>query len=130
MARAALWTLALAGVAAWPVRELLGDAGLRALAWAACVAFLGACAGRLPRLLIPQDRPEAPVQAAMAGFGVRLLTTAVLAFVAITVGRPHGIAFALSVTGLYLVLLVLEVRDAVREIADVAPATRPPAGAA
>jgi hypothetical protein len=114
-------TAVVAGAAAWPVAALAGGAALWAMLLAAGVALLGAGAGRLPRRWLRSEGPEAPVHAAMAGIGARLVTTAALSLVAVLALDISGTAFAASVVGFYMLLLVLEVRESVREVAGEAP---------
>jgi hypothetical protein len=103
------------------VAQWVGEDGIPTLLWAAGAAFVGAAAGRLPRLWIPADRPEAPAQAVLAGFGARMVVTAAIAFAILALALPPRVPFALSVVGLYLALLLLEVREAVREVVAAAP---------
>jgi hypothetical protein len=129
--KAAAATLLVSAAAAFPVAAVWGSDGLRALAVAAAVAFLGAAASRLPRLLIPVRGPETVVHRAMAGIGMRLLGTAVLTLIVVVTRLVPPIAFAACVVALYAVLLGIELREAVVEVgrAPVAPATPPaPAG--
>jgi hypothetical protein len=111
LGKALLLTGVLAGLCALPVRAWWGEAGLRSLAVAAVAVLLGAAAGRLPWVLIPATTPDAPVHAAMAGIGARLLVTSTLALVAILTRLADGIPFAAPVGVLYLALLGLEVRE-------------------
>jgi hypothetical protein len=114
--KALVVTAAVAAAAALPVRAYWGEPGLMALAFAAGVALAGAAVGRLPRRLIPSTTPDAPVHAAMAGIGARLLATSALAFVVTLSGAVPSLPFAASLVVLYMALLTLEVRDAVLEI--------------
>jgi hypothetical protein len=110
-------TVAVCALAVFPVRAFWGESGLLALAVAAGVALVGAALGRLPRLFIPREGPDAPVHQALATIGARLLSTAALAL-AVVVARPvPNVPFALCLVVLYLVLMGLEVREAIVEVA-------------
>jgi hypothetical protein len=121
-ARFLLKALVLAGavcaVAAWPVRELWGEGGVVGLLLAAGSALLGALAGRLPRRVIPGGTPQAPVHQAMAGIGTRLLVTAALALLVVSLGWAPTLPFVLPLLVLYFALMALEVREAIAEIAS------------
>jgi len=114
--RAAALTVVLGAVAWVLVGQLAGAAAQPVVPWAAAAALLGLTLGRLAGLLVPPGRPETPAQAALVSLGVRLCSTAALAFVALQVGVAPATTFALVLGALYLSLLVLEVAQAVAEV--------------
>ena len=115
--RAAGLTVALSAVAWVLVASFAGPQAQSVVPWAAGVTFLGALLGRLAgRFLVPAGRPESPAQAALVGLGVRLLSTAALAFAALQMGVSPAPTFALVLGALYLPLLVLEVVQAVADV--------------
>jgi hypothetical protein len=86
------------------------------MALAAVVVLAGAIAGFLP--LARARGAEARVQAAMIGFGLRMLVTvAGVGIVWFTDSAPHLGAFLASAGATYAVLLVLEVVFATRLVA-------------
>jgi hypothetical protein len=114
--RALVGTAAAVAVGWLPFRAWAGTEGVLALGLAAALALAGALAARLPRLwLLRTDRPEGPLLAAMAGIGVRMLLTAAAALVVLKVKPVPSLPFAVAVVVTYLLLLVLEVREAVAE---------------
>jgi hypothetical protein len=115
--RALLGTAVAVAVGFLPFRAWAGTEGVLALGLAAAVALGGALVGRLPRVwLLRADRPEGPVLAAMAGIGVRMLFTAAATLVVLKVKPVPSLPFAVAVVVTYLLLLVLEVREAVAEV--------------
>jgi hypothetical protein len=125
LVKAFLVTVLTGGALAWPLWALAGRGGLLALLLAAGVAFAGAVAGRLPRRLLPLSGPDAPVHAALAGVGTRLLVTAFLALGVVLLDWTPRLPFAGSLVACYLTLLVLEVLDALADVGALGRARNP-----
>jgi hypothetical protein len=111
-----LLVAALAALAWLALRTFWAEETARVVPWAAGAAWVGSLLGRVAGLLIPRDKPEAPAQAALVSLGVRLLSTAGLAWGALAAGATPAPAFVGVLGALYLALLVLEVRQAVAEV--------------
>jgi hypothetical protein len=111
--RAAIVTLVLVALCAWPVWKLFGETGLYGLLAGAGAALVGALLGHLPRFFI-KPSPHAMVAAGLIGVGVRLFATLILAgLLLLLVPLPREpVAIGLVLT--YLSLLALEVRDLIR----------------
>jgi hypothetical protein len=125
-------TAAVCAAAALPVRAYWGEDGLAALALAGGVALLGALLARLPRSWIRGDDPAAPVHRAMATVGARLIGTTALALAVVLLRVVPRVPFGASLVVLYLVLMTIEMRDAIAEVnrgpASVAPSPVGPEG--
>lgn len=100
-------------VGAWPAWALAGSPGVQGMAAGAAVALLGAWLGHLP-LAFVRRRPQWLEAAALAGVGVRLLATLVLAGLLLLLGPFPGEPVAIGLVLTYLSLLVLEIRDVVK----------------
>ena len=111
--RAAVLTAVLVAACAWPCWKLFGEPGLIGLVVGAAASLIGAVLGHLPRYFI-KEGPHAMVTAAMAGVGIRLLATMILAGVALFLLPLPREAVAIGLVLTYLSLLALEVRDLVR----------------
>jgi hypothetical protein len=111
-------TLTVAGVcaaAAFPLLRWGGEDALVSMAIAAAVTLAGAFAGFAPLSRVPASDSVACVHAAMLGLGLRMVVTmGAVAALALASVPPHRGAFLLSAAALYLALLVVETRFAVR----------------
>ena len=111
--RATVIAVVIAAVCAWPVWKLFGTPGLVGLLVGVGAALLGAILGHLPRFFV-RPGPHAMVAAGLAGVGVRLLSTLVLAGVALFALSVPREAVAIGLVFTYLSLLALEVRDLIQ----------------
>ncbi|MFM8385513.1 MAG: hypothetical protein ACKOCB_01645 [Planctomycetia bacterium] len=116
LAAHALLTLLVGAAAAALCWAVAGPEAAATVPWAAAVAFSGTLLGRLAGRLVPQRTPEAAAQAALAGMGVRMIATLVLAWLAAQAGVTPLAAFGLVLGALYLSALVLEVAQAAAEV--------------
>lgn len=114
--RAAALCVLLGAGAALVTGARPGSPAFVALLCASGIALAGALAGRLAGRLVPPGRPESIAQAALAGIGVRLITTAGLCFGALEAGVAPRMTFVVVVLVQYLALLVLEVAQAVADM--------------
>jgi hypothetical protein len=112
LSKALLLVAVLVAACALPAHAWAGGAGLIALLLAAAVALFGGLAGRLPRALLPPQDPNFDVNAALAGVGARLLVTAALALVVLVATPVPRLPFATFLVLAYLLLLVVEIREA------------------
>lgn len=116
LAAHALLTLLVGAAAAALCWAVAGPEAAATVPWAAAVAFSGTLLGRLAGRLVPQRTPESAAQAALAGMGVRMIATLVLAWLAAQAGVTPLAAFGLVLGALYLSALVLEVAHAAAEV--------------
>ncbi|MFM8980831.1 MAG: hypothetical protein ACKOSS_10285 [Planctomycetia bacterium] len=116
LAAHALLTLLVSLAAAALCWAVAGPEAAATVPWAAGVTLAGTVLGRLAGRLVPQRTPEAAAQAALAGMGVRMIATLVLAWLASQAGVTPLAAFGLVLGALYLSALVLEVAHAAAEV--------------
>ncbi len=99
-------------VGAWPAWALARGSGLIALAVGVGIAWLGAVLGHLPLLFFRRSE-DAVLNAALAGVGIRLLSTLAMAVVALfSLPFPRE-PLAIGLVLAYLSLLAMEVRGLV-----------------
>jgi hypothetical protein len=115
IATAALAAVCAAG--AWPTWRVAGTDGLVALATAAGISLVAAVVSYLPSASAVGGKPQARLQAAMLGIGVRLFvmiagTFAVLALDALPARMPFAIWMGID----YATLLLVETRTVLRTV--------------
>lgn len=111
--KAVLVSVVLAAGLAWPVHAWWGIEGLWGLFLGIAAALGGALLGHLPRFFI-RPSPHALVAAGLAGIGVRLFSTMILAGILLFLTPFPREAVALGLLFTYLALLSLEIRELVQ----------------
>jgi hypothetical protein len=115
IATAALAAVCAAG--AWPTWRVAGTDGLVALATAAGISLVGAVVGYLPSASVVGGKPEARLQAAMLGIGVRLFMTLAGTFAVLALDAlPARVPFAVWIGIDYATLLLVETRTVLRTV--------------